>query len=110
MTFIPISEVRCGVFRPHIGFCQQYGTRILFIHVPPDLFQECMRLGQVFTVRSFPFKKVRYRVKPETVNAHITPIVEDFKDLFLYLWAVVIEIWLMMKKTVPVVLLRYRVP
>src|SRR5687767_2579622 len=69
-----------------------------------------MRLGQVLPVGSFPFEKIRNSIQAKSVNTHTAPVVQYLKHFLLYQGAVIIKIRLVIKETVPVVLLGYCIP
>src|SRR5688572_16372959 len=69
-----------------------------------------MRFRQIFSVGSLPFKKVRHGVEPEPINTHAAPIVQNLEYFFLNYWIVIVQVRLMVKESMPIILLRYRVP
>src|SRR5688572_4406589 len=69
-----------------------------------------MRFWQIFSIGSLPLKKVRHSVKPEPVNAHAAPIVQNLENLFLNYWIVIVEVRLMVKEPMPIILLRNGIP
>src|SRR3954471_11858454 len=82
----------------------------MFIHMRSQLFQECMRLGQILTVRIVSFKKIRHSIKAETIYAHFAPVIEHIEYLLLHGGIIEIKIGLMMVEAMPVILLRLVVP
>src|ERR1044072_2530366 len=69
-----------------------------------------MRFGQVLAIGAFAFVQIRHGIGPETINPHFTPDINDVEYFLLHLWVVVIEIGLVVKKAMPVILLRNWVP
>src|SRR5687768_9730535 len=69
-----------------------------------------MRLGKILAVRSFALKKVRYRVKPEAVDAELAPKVKDPEDFLPDERIIIVQVWLMVEESVPVILLRLGIP
>src|SRR5512145_3190364 len=72
--------------------------------------QEVVCLRQVLTIGTFTLEQIRYSIKPEPINAHLTPVIQNFKYFLLYEWVIIIEIRLVIEETMPVELLCYRVP
>src|SRR5580704_10803702 len=60
-----------------------------------------MGLREILAAGSFPFDKVRDRVKPQTVDTEIETEIEDFVRRGFHLRIVVVQIGLMRKESVP---------
>src|SRR5690606_6172347 len=73
-------------------------------------FQKRVSLGKIFSICSFALKKVWDRVKPETVNSHSAPEVENIKNFLLNKWIAKVELGLMVKEMLPVILTRHWIP
>src|SRR5438105_9601736 len=69
-----------------------------------------MRFREIFTIRSFPLEQIRHRIQTKAVNADITPEINYLENFLLHPWVIIIEIGLVMKKTMPVILLSHFVP
>src|SRR5436190_20773462 len=69
-----------------------------------------MCFGKIFSIGSFSLKKIRHSIQPKTVNTHLAPKINYFKNLLLHFGVVIIQIGLMVKKTVPVILLGHFIP
>src|SRR5262245_21930635 len=69
-----------------------------------------MRFRKILTICSFPFEQIRNSIQPKTINAHITPEINYLENLVLDFRVVIIKIRLMVKKAMPVVLLRHLIP
>src|SRR5699024_1991760 len=83
----------------------QKGAWVTLIYVAPQLFKKSMRFRKIFTIRSVPLKKIRHRTKPEPVDSHLTPVIHHLKYFFLNCRIIVVQIWLMEEKAMPVILL-----
>ena len=53
------------------------------IYMLAQFFQVCMCLRKIFAIRSFAFIQIGNSVKPETVDTHFAPVVEDPEHFFL---------------------------
>ena len=69
-----------------------------------------MRFREIFTIRSFPLEQIRHRIQTKAVNADITPEINYLENFLLHPWVIIIEIGLVMKKTMPVILLSHFIP
>ena len=69
-----------------------------------------MGLGEVFAIGSFALDQVWNCVQPESIHSHLQPKPHHIPHLFPHARVVVIQVGLVTEKTVPVVLLRNRVP
>ena len=110
VELIAIAEVRQQICRPLVRFCQQHASRKFFIQAGPQVLKYAVGLGKIFAVGAFAFDQIRDCIQPETVHAQVQPEAHDVPHLFADLRIVVVQIRLMTEKSVPVVLLRNRVP
>src|SRR4051794_36021269 len=76
----------------------------------PKAFKERVRLRQIFTVGAIPLEQVWHSIQPESVNPHLAPVVDHFEDFLLHSGIIIVEVGLMMKESVPEILLGYGVP
>src|SRR6266496_1958003 len=69
-----------------------------------------MRFRKIFAVGALPLQQVRHRIQPKTIDSHFQPEFHDAPHLVAHLRIVIIQIGLVAKKTMPVILLRNRIP
>ena len=110
VAFVAVAKVACRVFGPHIGFGQKHPARIILVHVGAHFLEEGVRFGQVLAVGAVAFKQIGHGIHPETIHAHVHPVVENLENLFLHLRTVVVQVGLVVEKPVPVVGFRHRIP
>src|SRR5687768_14320728 len=76
--------------------------RIALFHEAAKCFEKLVRLGKVFTVGFFSFKKVRRGVYSKTIDTKIQPVRNDVEHRLPHFRIVVVEIRLVTKKAMPV--------
>ncbi len=110
VELIPVGKICTQVSRPLVGFRQQHASRKLQVEAGAQFFDDGMGLGKVFAIGPFALDQVWNCVQPEGIHSHLQPEAHYVPHLFSDFGTVVIEIRLVTEKTVPVVLLRNRVP
>src|ERR1700732_5517383 len=68
----------------------------------------CFR--KIFTAGAVALDEVWDRIHAQRIDAHVQPKSHHLDDFFDYSWIVIVQIWLVGKKTVPVILPGDRVP
>src|SRR4029078_71681 len=69
-----------------------------------------MGFRKVLAICPFSFEQIGYSVQAKTVNTHIAPEINYFKNFVLYPGIVIIEIRLVVKEAMPVILLCRLIP
>ena len=110
VAFVAVTEVGPHVGRQLVGLGQQHPAGMPRIDVRADRLDDGVRLGQVLAARAIALDQVRHGVEAEAIDAQIEPEVQHRQHLADDRRVVVVEIRLMMKKPVPVVRLRDRIP
>ena len=95
VAFVAITEIGGSVFRPLIRLRKQHAVFIGAVHMGPQIFEEGMGLGKVFTIGPLPLEQIGNGVEPDTVNPHTHPEINNPQHFGLHLRVVEIEIRLM---------------
>src|SRR5688572_17210824 len=83
---------------------------MIIIDMFTKLLQEVMCLRKVLAIGTFALEEIRHRVKSETIDTHLAPVVEYLEYFLLYERVIIVKIRLMKEEAVPVELLSHRVP
>ena len=78
MKLVAIAEIGTQVGRPLVGFRQEHGSGEFGINSAAQIFENRVRLRQVFAGCPFPFDQVGNGIQAETVHADCQP---EFDDL-----------------------------
>ncbi len=105
-----LAEVLLGVFRPHVGFCQQHAVRVFGIQRGADLAQDGVGFGQVFVGSAGALDQVRHRVQTQAIHAAIQPETHHFQHRVQHGRVIEVQVRLMRIEAVPEVLPGHRVP
>ena len=110
MRFVAAAEICDGVFRPLIRFREQHAPRKFLIDMRAQVFQIDVGLGQILAIGPFALVEIRHGIEPQTINAHLQPVIANFLHRLMDGRVIEIQIWLMRIKAVPIVRFRNRVP
>ena len=66
--------------------------------------------GEIITIGSFTFEKIRNRVKPQSIYTHTQPEVNHPLHRLTYHWPFIVEVGLVGVKAVPVITSCHRIP
>ena len=110
LALIAVAEVGPHIGWPHVGFGKNQPVLIFAVHDRAYLLDLDVRLRNVLTAGAVPLDKVRNRIEPQPIHAHIHPETHGIEHLFHHPWVIKIEIRLMPEEAVPIVLLRNVVP
>ena len=105
------AEIGHRVLRPLVRLRQQHPPGVPLVHVPAQLAQEGVGLGQVLAVGPLPLEEVGDGVQAQPVHAHAShPEVHGPQHRLPHLRVVEVEVRLVGVEAVPVVGFRHGVP
>ena len=104
VALVAVAEVRADVGRPLVGFGQEHAPAVAGVELPPDPFQNRVRLRQVLVDGAFALDQIWDGVEPQGIHSQVEPEAHDSEDLGDHLGIVEIQVWLVREEAVPVVL------
>src|SRR6516225_2998342 len=110
VALVAIAKVWSHIRRPLVGFGQEQAARIARVDLTPHRFDHGMRFRKVFATGSVALNKVRNRVHPQPIDAHIQPVAHHLQDFLDHSGIIEVQIGLVREKAVPKILLGYRIP
>ncbi|MNX75929.1 hypothetical protein D3C86_1074200 [compost metagenome] len=110
VQLVPVAEVGTHVLGPLVGLAEHDGLGVVRVHVGAQLLEVKVGPRQVLAVGALFLEEVGDGVRPETIEPHVHPELEDVEHLLADLGVLVIEIRLVAEEAVPVVLLGGFVP
>jgi len=97
------------ILRPLIGFRKQQNARLVCVHKGAQTFKENVCFGQVLAAGAFALEQVGWGIHADAVRALVNPELDSFQYGILHFRVVIIQVRLVMEKTVPEILLANRV-
>ncbi len=110
LALVAIAEIGGRVFWPLVRLGQQHPARIPGIDPRPEVFQDLVRLFQIFGRRAFLLQDIGHRIQPETIDPQFQPEVDDLEHGLAHRRVFVVEVWLVGVEAVPEIGLGHRIP
>ena len=110
VALVAVAEVLAHVLGPLVRLREQHPPREVAVEIGADLLDDRVRLRQVLVPGAFALDEVRDRIEAEAVHAHAEPEVHRAQHRAQHVGIVEVQVGLVAEETVPVVLLRDRIP
>ena len=104
VALVAIAKVGAHIRRPLVGFGQKHAIRIARVNLAPKRFDHRVGFRKVFATGTIALNKVRNRVHPQPVDAHIQPVAHHFQNFLDHGRIIEVQIGLVREKAVPIIL------